>query len=108
MAKRPEDLISDAEIERVHGNANFGSMSKRRVVDEGVLKYAFGYTSGSTQLAILREHKLLRAPQPGSYASTLTKKGFRYLRALKGDYPIANLLVLFKGGRLSQGDVDGR
>jgi len=77
-------LISDEDIERVHGHANFGDQSKRNVVDEGVLKYAFGYTSGYTQLTILLEHGLIRKPAPGSYASSLTKKGQKYLRAVYG------------------------
>lgn len=87
-----KDIISDAEIERVHGNANFGPMSKRRVVDEGVLRYAFGYTAGHTMLCILLEHGLIRKPKPGSYASSLTKKGFRYLNAMKGDMQLERLL----------------
>lgn len=77
-------IVTDAEIEAVHGHANFGSMSKREVVDDGVLKYAFGYTSGSTQLSILLEHGLVRRPKPGSYYTTLTRKGQRYLRAVYG------------------------
>lgn len=78
----PSLIIPDAEIERVHANANFGSMSKRGVINEGVLKYAFGYTGGHTQLCILIEHGLIRKPSPGRYDSTLTKKGLRYLRAI--------------------------
>jgi hypothetical protein len=84
MTETVNNIIRDAEIERVHANANFGSMPKRRVVDEGVLKYAFGYSSGSTQLSILLEHGLIRKPKPGRYGSVLTVKGQRYLRAMKG------------------------
>lgn len=92
-----EEIISDAEIDRVHGNANFGAMPKRRVVDEGVLKYAFGYQSGSTQLSILIEHGLIHKPKPGSYYSTLTKKGQRYLCAMKGEMKISRLLDFMDG-----------
>ena len=81
----PEQIISDAEIERVHANANFGDMSKRAVVADGVLKYAFGYSCGSTQIAILREHGLIAKPRPMSYKASLTEKGRRYLRAEFGD-----------------------
>jgi hypothetical protein len=88
----PEEIIPESEIDRVHGNANFGPMPKRRVVDEGVLKYAFGYQSGYTQLQILIEHSLIRKPKPGSYKSTLTAKGQRYLRAMKGETRIEALL----------------
>jgi hypothetical protein len=87
-----EEIISDAEIDRVHGHANFGTMPKRLVVDEGVLKYAFGYQSGSTQLDILIEHGLIHKPKPGSYYSTLTKKGQSYLRAMKGEMKVSHLL----------------
>ena len=84
MSESPSSIISDQDVARVHGNANFGGMSQRQVIDEGVLKYAFGYTSGSTQMSILIEHGLLRKPRPGSYHSTLTLKGQRYLRAVFG------------------------
>jgi hypothetical protein len=91
MSDTPQSIVPDDEIERVHGHANFGSMGKRDVVDEGVLKYAFGYTSGHTQLCILIEHGLIRNPKPGSYYSTLTKKGQRYLRAAYSFSAIARL-----------------
>jgi hypothetical protein len=75
-----EEIITDAEVDRVHGNANFGDLSKRRVIADGVLKYAFGYVGGHTQLCILIKHGLIHKPKPGSYKSTLTAKGRRYLR----------------------------
>jgi hypothetical protein len=75
------DIISDEEVEREHFG-NFGDMGKREVVEEGVLKYAFGYQSGYTQLTILIGHGLVRKPPPGSYYTTLTKKGQSYLRAM--------------------------
>ena len=82
--KNPEQIISDDMIEQVHGYANFGPVSKRDVVAEGVLKYAFGYTSGHTQLMIILEHGLVRNPRPGRYETTLTNKGMAYLRAVFG------------------------
>ena len=82
--KTPEQIISDAAINRVHGYANFGEMSKRDVVTEGVIKYAFGYTSGHTQLMIILEHGLVHKPRPGKYQTTLTEKGRAYLRAVFG------------------------
>lgn len=84
------DIVSDAEVERVHANANFGSMSKREVVDEGLLKYAFGYTSGSTQLAILKEHRLLR--KGSGYEAVLSKKGYAYLRAMFAGVPLTKIM----------------
>lgn len=90
----PEDIIPEDEIERVHANANFGTMTKRRVVDEGVLTYAFGYTSGSTMHAILVEHGLIRTPRRERYnlAGYLTPKGKKYLRALAGGTRMETIL----------------
>lgn len=82
MIESVSNIISDEAVERVHGNANFGDMSKRQVVNEGVLKYAFGYDSGHTQLCILMEHGLVRKPKAMRYHSSLTVKGQRYLRAM--------------------------
>jgi hypothetical protein len=79
--KTTTDLIPDSEIEHVHANASFGSMSKRDVVDEGVLHYAFGYSTGHTMWQILSEHGLLRAAR-GRSAATLSVKGMHYLRAM--------------------------
>lgn len=76
-----QEIVPDAEVERVHGHANFGSMTKRVVVDDGILKRAFGYHCGSTQLRILVEHGLVRIRSPFDEGS-LTGKGRRYLRAL--------------------------
>lgn len=80
---RLAEIISDDEVIRVHGHANFGpTMTPRAVVNEGVLKYAIGYHSGHTQLSILLEHGLIIKPRPGSYDANLTKKGKKYARAL--------------------------
>lgn len=76
------EIISDEEVARVHGNADFGPMPPREVINEGVLKYAIGYTSGHTQLCILLKHELIYEPRPGKYCSALTKKGQQYARAL--------------------------
>ncbi len=76
------NIISDEDIIRVHGFASFGTMSPREVVDEGVLKYAMGFTGGWTQVSILLEHGLIQRPKPMSYKSRLTQKGFAYARAL--------------------------
>ena len=85
---KPEDIISDEAVTRVHGRANFGSMTPREVLADGVLKYAMGYSGGHTQLCILMEHKLIKKPKPGKYYTTLTKLGQKYLRAA---HPIATL-----------------
>ena len=69
----PKEIISDEEIERVHGNANFGEMTKRDVVNQGVLKCASGYWQGSTSMSIISEHGLIN----NKYE--LTPKGREYL-----------------------------
>ncbi|MGO4917682.1 hypothetical protein [Pseudogemmobacter sp. W21_MBD1_M6] len=85
MNNSPEKIISDEEITRVHGYANFGSMTPREVVNDDIRKYAVGYTGGSTQVAILREHGLITKPNSNSYRANLTEKGKRYARALHRD-----------------------
>jgi len=78
----PEEIISDADIIRVHGHANFGDMSPREVVNDGVRKYSVGFTGGHTQLCILLEHGLITKPKPGKYSANLTQKGKRYARSI--------------------------
>ncbi len=77
-----EDIISDADIVRVHGRANFGTMTAREVVDDGIGKVAVGYHCGHTQFSILREHGLITKPKGMSYDCNLTKKGKKYYRAV--------------------------
>jgi hypothetical protein len=78
----PEQIITDEQIIKVHAYANFGSMTPREVVNDGVRKYVVGYTGGSTQLSILREHGLITQPKPRSYRANLTEKGKSYARAI--------------------------
>lgn len=78
---KPEEIISDAEIDRVHANANFGSMPKREVVNQGVLKCASGYKQGSTSNQILVEHGLIQRRSKVTRDYRLTKKGRWYLWA---------------------------
>ena len=78
---KPEEIITDEEIEKVHANANFGGYKKRDVVNLGVLKVASGYYQGSTSKHIITEHGLI----DDDY--NLTVKGKTYLWAVfsKGD-----------------------
>ena len=82
MSDAPNDIISDEEITRVHGYANFGHMTPRDVVNDGVRKYAVGFTGGATQVSILREHGLITRTKGCGYTADLTKKGKRYARAI--------------------------
>jgi len=75
MIAEAKEIITDEEIERVHGNANFGSISKRDVVNQGVLKCASGYYQGHTSNQIIKEHGLVTE----NYK--LTTKGKKYLWA---------------------------
>ncbi len=68
-----QEIISDEEIERVHGYANFGDTTKRDVVRLGVLKCASGYYQGSTSRRICEEHGLITKKYE------LTPKGKAYL-----------------------------
>lgn len=91
----PAEIVPDVEVERVHANANFGPyLTKRDVVDQGVLTYAFGYTSGYTQMTILREHGLIE--KPDRYNSHLTKKGYRYLHAMFNNVPLSEIMKVRK------------
>lgn len=86
-------IVKDADIARIHGSANFGDMTPRQVINDGVIKTAVGYHCGHTQFTILREHKLITKPIGMSYDCNLTKKGKMYARAL---YRIQNLLSVAK------------
>lgn len=77
------DIIGDKALLEVHGNANFGPMTPRQVVNDGVLKYSMGYTGGSTQVSILREHGLIT--KPSGYKANLTEKGKLYLRSMMAE-----------------------
>jgi hypothetical protein len=78
----PTEIISDADVDRIHANANFGDMPKRQVINEGVFKYAIGSHCGHTQTQILREHGLITQPRGPSENASLTAKGKRYARAV--------------------------
>lgn len=75
MSKEHE-IISNEEIDSVHGNARFGEgFSNRDVVRLGVLKCASGYHQGHTSKSICEEHGLIDKKY------NLTKKGREYLWA---------------------------
>lgn len=92
-----EAIITPEQEVHVHGNANFGRMSPRDVIDEGILTYAFGYTSGHTMLQILQEHGLLTKRKSAGYDQQLTKKGYEYLRAMFHYAPAARVVEMCRG-----------
>jgi hypothetical protein len=72
-----QELISNEELEKVHGNSNFGpDLSKRDVVAYGVLKCASGYYQGATSRRICVDHGLI-----DEKTYELTSKGRAYLWA---------------------------
>ena len=72
---KPEDLITDAAIDLVFGNAEFGSShTKREIVNNSLLKCAAGYCTGHTAKCILQELGLVN---PNKWE--LTKIGQEYL-----------------------------
>ena len=73
---KPEEIVSDQEVHDVAVNANFGSMTKRQVINRGVLKCASGFYSGSMATFILEQHGLINPD------NTLTVKGKAYLWAV--------------------------
>lgn len=78
-----DEIVTDEQIEIVHAYANFGSMSKRDVIIDGVLKYYLGHSCGHTQMQILSEHGLIRkSKQIHSTEAILTAKGRAYLKAM--------------------------
>lgn len=73
-----KSIITTAEIERVHGNARFGNMDKREVVNQGLLKHACGFYQGHTSLQIITDHGLVNGKKR---RGKLTRKGEAYLWA---------------------------
>ena len=78
---KPEEIITDEEIKRVHGNANFGTMKKRDVVNETLLKTACGYHSGHTAKQIVAEQGLIIDSRRKGIRS-ITQRGKKYLWAV--------------------------
>ncbi|WP_020594152.1 hypothetical protein [Kiloniella laminariae] len=78
---KPEEIITDAEIDAVHANANFGEdITKRDVVKAALLKWACRYSNGSTATQIIKEHGLI-VEKGKKRKPELTDKGRKYLYA---------------------------
>jgi len=67
------------EVNKVWGNANFGSLTKTQVVRNGILKCASGYSQGHTSETILIELGLITSKYK------LTRKGKFWLWELWHD-----------------------
>lgn len=78
--KKLEEMVPLDEILNVQGTSNFGSMSPREIVNDGVFKVLMGYACGSTQLSILQKLKMIS--NESIYNPSLTEKGMEYAREL--------------------------
>jgi hypothetical protein len=76
----PQEIIPDYDIERIHGNSNFGDTGKRDVVDQAILKAACRYHNGWVSQMIITQHGLVKEAT-NSYPK-LTEKGRKYLFAV--------------------------
>jgi len=86
--KRIEDIITDAEMSHVHANADFGNMTPRDVLKEGVKKVSDGYHCGYTMTQILIQHNLVGVHRNGR-TLVLTVKGKQYLAATACQFEVA-------------------
>lgn len=72
--EQPSDIVTDEEIDKAWENANFGDISKRKVILESLEKCVQGYRTGRTAECIVTELALVAEWH-------LTEKGLRYLKA---------------------------
>lgn len=79
MSDIPEEYqISDEEIDRVWGNANFGGRNKRQVILETLLQISGDFSTGHTAMCICQELGLLGVGTSRKLPK-LTKKGKRVM-----------------------------
>jgi len=69
-----EEIVSDEEIEKVWGNANFGDRNKRDLIRHCLLTYSCNLRDGYTILSICRDLGLIELCR-----GKLTKKGKWYM-----------------------------
>lgn len=74
MGNALQEMISDEQIDKVWGSANFGTTSKREIIRNTLLKCASGYYTGHTAKYIVIELGLVNKVK-----WTLTKLGQQYL-----------------------------
>jgi len=89
-------LISDRKLSEVHGNANFGGNSQRRVLDGTILKVAANFHSGFTARCIALEHGLVKQVGNRRCGLKLTKLGQQYLALILGDAGISGILDILE------------
>lgn len=74
-----QDIITDAQIQEVWGNADFGQFSQREIIAKTLLKCACGYTSGKIARYIVEDLGLVTADWK------LSQRGEAYLYAAYQD-----------------------
>jgi len=73
-AQSIKEIVTEGELDAVWGSADFGSLSKREVIYDGLLHCLGGYRTGHTLKEILIQLGLVYANK-----WDLTKKGREYL-----------------------------
>lgn len=71
-------IVTDKQLDKAWGYANFGDTPKRKVILEALEKITQGYHNGSTATAIVKELKLI---EQRNRNYVLTDKGLKYLLA---------------------------
>lgn len=69
------EIVTDADLDKAYGQANFAGMSKRDVIRQGVLKCASGFYQGQTSKTICQDLGLI------DQEYRVTPKGREYLWA---------------------------
>jgi len=72
------EIVSDADLDKAWGNANFGGTERRDVIRYGVLKCVSGYYQGHTSTCIVTNLGLVDKEY------NITPKGRAYLWAAFG------------------------
>lgn len=93
-----KEIISDKEIDKVWGNANFGHNDRRGQILESLTQRAIGYHTGHTITCIMLELDLIQVKNLGvdfeedikSYH--LTQKGLDYLLETKSQQRVNEVL----------------
>lgn len=77
--KKYYEIVTEEQIKKVWGNANFGADTPRQVIATTLLQYALRYSTGHTSTTICQELGLLGRYNHRTGLCTLTDKGREYL-----------------------------
>jgi hypothetical protein len=69
-----KDLVTDEEIIKAWGHANFGNQDKREVLKESMVRILGGYSTGHTAKCIMQELGIMHSSK-----QELTKFGRKFL-----------------------------